>query len=380
VDVFSVSTIELSSNHGYSLGNRKIIICGFLPDGTPDVTCAKIVTAAERGEPVAGTIGDIQGSTAESFLSPTPTSFAFDPTICWTVMSSDISRFFCQKAGANNVVDYPYLPEQIGSITWDVTADGVVGTDLSPGPLLLTITTPNAVSVIQTLTKICPVAEFDKISGCYDCDEGFVVHIDAYSTCLEGAISLTVDDSSVTLIMGSIMLTREKTEFKVLARSAKKYVDFKVTLSTYTDKTSVSVTGLLEDPAVKIKDTQLVQAYNGTSLTDKITMWNWSQKLGFIFGMVILFISICLICSCLVYCYAGTCTEFCCRKIHYRKLIAALPEEHQHEMSDEKGLETVKSHAVSHSLDEDDDLTEAEREQFAKEMRRSRLLKNLGTN
>lgn len=293
---FKVSVQEISENLSYSTDGMMIAGCSI-----GQQRCGKMIRAAERNTPRAGMVGDVQGASYGSFSTPSANSFIFDPTICSSVMSGYHNRFICQISGARTVVEFPYFPVSIGSVVWEMTPSGMVGIDSNPEAVLVDIQTLGALKVQQTLDKVCPVAKVDHISGCYSCDEGFVIHLVARSDCLPGVVSI-LSGPELVILEGSVLLERHDKHFTVKALSSNEFVKSFLTFTSFTDVLNISVAGRLTSPAVHLFNRDTHQYENSTNLVDKIHFWSWSKKLGLIAGMIVAGIVMFCICSLLCWC------------------------------------------------------------------------------
>jgi len=92
---------------------------------------------------------------------------------------------------------------------------------------------------------ICPVVEFESLSGCFECSGGAIIKLKGYSSCLQGGCVVYSEDPSVTIIDNRITLTNTMSEFNVSINSAKQDNNFNLMINCKGNSQNLTISGKL---------------------------------------------------------------------------------------------------------------------------------------
>jgi hypothetical protein len=151
---------------------------------------------SEPNAPILGFPGEIQGPTFSSLRNNSLTKHWPATSVKLTRDENQITCVFGQNKGTAIITSYPSFPMLIGEATYSAVENGLLGVDLSPGPVTIGVRTTNSISVIFEDSIVCPSVTFVSTSGCFSCALGAIVIVSAKSTCTSGVVEvLTIGDA-----------------------------------------------------------------------------------------------------------------------------------------------------------------------------------------
>jgi len=180
--------------------------------GTPFFTAG-----SEPGYPQSGLIGDIQSNSESTLRSVTPTAFAFDQNIVYSIAESSKYDTYLLKAPGAKLIGTPTtkaLPYQIGSNWWYYVDGNLKAYVTNPGALLFSFSTTRPTYILRTKNAVCPSATLVSVSGCYSCTAGSVAIVKIKSLCKEGFVSIVCSNPTLTLAMTTVFFN---TSFEEIA-------------------------------------------------------------------------------------------------------------------------------------------------------------------
>jgi hypothetical protein len=188
--------------------------------------------ASSLNSPTQQNIGDIQATSLTSLQSPTTTSFIFDPNIISSVSQDKSDNFYFSNPGMNNINLYPKFPAMIGGQLWTYTTGYIKSVAISPGPVVLTVTTQSPITLTRTKTTVCPKALYLSGSGCFSCDAGSTIIIKASSTCSPGLVLVSADVAYVSISTKSIDLLTTDKNFEIDLLTTNQINSFNIILAS----------------------------------------------------------------------------------------------------------------------------------------------------
>jgi len=232
VDGFSVKILGNLQGTVTEFGNDKVIsAAGYVWLGS----------ASDANVPVAGAIGQIQANTLSKLN-----------TGDFTVASGIVSRNQGSKSDDFSFIDTPIpstpaykkFPFSMNAVVWsdDITRAKIVGTNMNPGPLIVSIETPVALSVTRVRNVVCPhISKVGPASGCFACKLGSVASVIAKSTCRGGVVAVETDDDSIVLFTTSLSLDTSDFNYTINFEPSKEEGSFELCLRSDTSKDCATI-------------------------------------------------------------------------------------------------------------------------------------------
>jgi hypothetical protein len=271
-DDFSVQIVGSLQGSTTIFGTNKIV-------KTSD--SAYIMPACDVNQPVSRALGDIQASTSNKLMTAATNAFIYPPNSVTASIGTYGVTYQFPPAGTTTLSNYQPLPQVMGSILWSFTPTELVGLNVNPGALVLTISTNRALSFNRQVNVVCPKISAAVLSGCFSCSQGAVLTVTARSTCSAGAASVqigqyTVNTPSVNLgtVDGQVLI-----HFASSVASVSSTI--KLQSGPYSDEFSFS--GTLQAPDLVSNATDDVQNNGVGSIfgaLDPSKVNEWFQGLG----------------------------------------------------------------------------------------------------
>lgn len=115
-------------------------------------------------------------------------------------------------------------------------------------PVHLHLTSTKPLTISRTINEVSPKATFIRTEGCFRCMENAKIIIEAWSSSLEGAVSLETSDPDIQLFTSSIFLKKQSEEFRINYHSSKKKVNFHLKIqSRVSSFISIQISGELKE-------------------------------------------------------------------------------------------------------------------------------------
>jgi hypothetical protein len=168
----------------------------------------KLLDAADPNVPNVGSIGDIQANTASDLTNPTLSSFTFANNIFGaTPQSTGVSLTF-QGSGGDLWTNFPSSPFNYSGFTWSWN-NGLKATITRQLNSQITVSMTRDFSVYFSNDIVCPVAEYVKTEGCFNCPDGATISFRVKSSCRPGVCTVSLTNG--TLYTTTVSLSSEFT-------------------------------------------------------------------------------------------------------------------------------------------------------------------------
>jgi hypothetical protein len=143
------------------------------------------------GFPTAGMIGDIQ-SNFDLGLEPTA-KILYDPRIVTAVEphSKSVTVSYIQSAVKSQLNSTFMLPTTKNGVMWGMVNGSLVGVDPRQTSFS-TFVSSDSFNYTKRVELPCPVMESPECTGCFNCQAGAKIRVQARSSCIEGSATLTV--------------------------------------------------------------------------------------------------------------------------------------------------------------------------------------------
>lgn len=169
-----------------------------------------LIEASSKGNMVAGTIGAIQASTSSKLSSEGDNNFLYDSKIL-NINNGIVSVI----PSGFNIPKNSSFPTFYRGSQWYLK-DGVLLSNNTPSTSFsISLQTQSPINIVYKKHYIDLVAKFVNASGCYDCDQGSDVYIEAYSKSDPGSVSVSTEADFLTILTKSIFVTNVSTIFLV---------------------------------------------------------------------------------------------------------------------------------------------------------------------
>jgi len=199
----SISTSAVTS------GNYSVQLIGSLASIAPNFGSQNIIYVYDNqqayigatsalNQPVAGTIGDIQGDTVAIIRAGGTSAFIYDSTIVSKVANVEYDAYAFVPSGLNKVLAYPQFPTTIAgeSFSFNFGSLTLTNTAESSSAILVTLSTVTPVTISRTVSLVCPTYTILNVTGCYSCGAGFSAMIEIQSICAAGVVSVVLSNVS----------------------------------------------------------------------------------------------------------------------------------------------------------------------------------------
>jgi hypothetical protein len=212
---------------------------------------AYLFNSATVGAPTFGVPGDIQ-SNYYDWLEAFPYYFAFPAGNPDVILQPNKVLVNEIPSGIQNMVNSgSKFPKNINNVLWAFTPQYLIGTQITPSPVIMYIHTEVPYAFTALTTKVCPNLRTVEMTGCYNCPQGASLTIFAKSDCDEGSARLTfISNSRVTLFQDSITLNITETAIVVPIISFDMNVQGVIDLFAYGKHSNMSFSGVLDEPPV----------------------------------------------------------------------------------------------------------------------------------
>jgi hypothetical protein len=239
---------------------------------------------SKQNVPVAGSIGDIQASYANSFLNPDVRAFLKAPNIATPVPSGKYDVYSFQPSGVKqHITSLKKFPMVLNGNLWN-TANGVAYSNLTtPGGLTFALLTNKPLSLTYKPTVVCPVASLTSASGCFLCSNGSIIGITARSSCDEGFVDIRANSKDVILYDTKMRLAKTDKLFSINIATSIAVNDFTIFIKGTTDEVELHVHFEAYDPKVVVDplnpDSKPSVQYN----SDEDSTWKFRNFLDDVF-------------------------------------------------------------------------------------------------
>jgi hypothetical protein len=283
--VIKQTTLVAASNVT-SLDGYTIKILGSLAGTVSEFGTLKVIdaggyawlgVASEPDAPIAGTVGQIQ---ANALSQLNTNGFSVATGIVSKTQNTKSDTFHYIQAPPIQTPQFKKFPFTLNSVHWSSVAfsnSRLRGENMNPGALLVSIETPDVLTVTRERDVICPViTDVGDASGCFDCLLGSVFTILAKSSCVGGVVAAETDSDSVTLMDVSLILTTEETNYTIRFQPTKSSGSFQFCLRSETSVACKKVGyTAIEDTLVSDPRFQIPGVDESSGLSDSSGTTHW---------------------------------------------------------------------------------------------------------
>lgn len=228
----------------------RFTIIGSLVGDTPDFADRKFIWkdhnnawigfASDPNSPAVGGVGDIQAPTTEQLMTASPNAFLIPADIATKAEHSQRDEWLFASNGLPAVNNYPKLPTMFNGQFWfwDGVTELLTASISNPGALLMTMETTASVKINRIVNVVCPRFFIDSIGGCYQCSQGFMIQITAWSVCLPGTVTVTENAALIQLGTPTLAIDLEHKQYNISGMTTSEHNRFFLTLTGNGDEYS----------------------------------------------------------------------------------------------------------------------------------------------
>jgi len=209
VDASGTSSVNTTTNTNSAvLGNFTLQIVGSLSDTPTEFGTNKVVylldtqdailaPTSDLNVPVAGSIGDIQGSSISTIMAGGKTAFIYANDIATLVPNPESTTVNFLTSGLSTASIYPVFPQTVGGqiYAYNNFLNQLYSIATQSSAIVFTLTSSTPITITRTINLVCPKFTLQNITGCYQCSSGWSMSVLISSTCADGPVSVSLDSS-----------------------------------------------------------------------------------------------------------------------------------------------------------------------------------------
>jgi hypothetical protein len=215
---------------------------------------AYLAPAADAGNPVFNTVGDIQFTNPNSVVSPSTTAYVYpgQKIVASATQSSLVYSF--PAAGLGSLVNFAanQLPFMYGGVYWSLNSQGMlVGLVINAPPVQVSFSTINPVTFTFLATVVCPQTNaVPALAGYYDSDIGFTITLPQLrSSCSPGAVTVSYSDNGGFSCYTNVLnLNMTYSPYVIYCTSTTRTISGSITIAGQDSSIVIPISGILTAP------------------------------------------------------------------------------------------------------------------------------------
>jgi hypothetical protein len=134
------------------------------------------------------------------------------------------------------------MPININGEQWSQDGLFVQSEPVSPGALVVQLSTVGKYVVTRKMEVVCPAGTFIAGSGCFNCDLGFKLKMTLHSYCRPGTVLMTTDSSAVILWTNAVALNTTSANFTITGFTTSRQNNWNLIIGTAANQLKIPIT------------------------------------------------------------------------------------------------------------------------------------------
>jgi len=217
---------------------------------------AYLAPSADPGNPVFGTIGDIQTTSAGSLAIPSHSAYVYPSTAIIPSATQSALVYSFPSPGLGSLSNFlgNKLPFLYGGTFWSYDGTNLVGIAVNAPAVQVSFSTISPVTFSFLKTVVCPSSTLPaKLAGFYDSDLGFTITLPSVrSTCSAGAVTVAYTDSNTdgayTCFTNVLNINLTLSSYVIFCVATQPRVSGTITLAGEDSSVVIPFNGVLSSP------------------------------------------------------------------------------------------------------------------------------------